>query len=87
MKITVNEAAANRITVRDAAKKVAALQKQGKLDSVLHEVTAASKYVQNVLANSVPEIKDNVLNAQEKKIVTRAVLQQVVSQFGYGLID
>lgn len=87
MKIKVNEAALNRITARDAAKKVASLQKQGKLDSVLHEVTAVTKYVQNALANSVPEIKDNALNAQEKKIVARAVLEQIVNQFGYSLAD
>lgn len=77
----------NRITARDAEKKLAALQKQGKLDSVLHEVTAVSKYVQNVLANSVPEIKDNALNSTERKIVTKAVLDRIVSQFGYTLAD
>ena len=42
-----------------------------------------SKYVQNVLANTVPEVKDNALNSQERKIVNRAFLKHIVAQFGY----
>lgn len=81
--IKVHEAVINRITMRDAEKKIAALQKTGKLDAALHEITAASKYVQNVLANSTPEVKDNALNSQERKIVARALLKHLVAQFGY----
>lgn len=81
--IKIHEAALNRITMRDAEKKIAALQKTGKLDAALREITAASKYVQNVMANTVPEVKDNTLNSQEKKIVTRALLKHLVAQFGY----
>lgn len=73
----------NRITMHDARKKCAALQKSGKLSSCLHEVTAAIALVQNALANSSPEIKDNTLNSTEKKIVARAVLAEIVSNFNY----
>lgn len=79
--------ARNRITESDARKKVRALQKQGKLDKALREVATAISYVQNALANSSPEVKDNALNSSEKKIVARAVLAQIAEQFGYGLID
>lgn len=81
--IKIHEAALNRITMRDAEKKIAALQKSGKFDAALREITAASKYVQNVLANTVPEVKDNALNSQERKIVNRAFLKHIVAQFGY----
>ena len=81
--IRVYEAVINRITMRDAEKKIAALQKSGKLDAALREIAAASKYVQNVLANTVPEVKDNALNSQERKIVAKALLKHIVSQFGY----
>lgn len=87
MKIKVHEAALNRITESDARKKVRALQKQGKLDKALHEVTTAISFVQNALANSSPDVKDNALNSKEKKIVTRAVLAQIAEQFGYSLAD
>lgn len=87
MKIKVHEAVLNRITESDARKKVRALQKQGKLDKALHEVTTAISYVQNALANSSPDVKDNALNNSEKKIVARAVLAQIAEQFGYGLVD
>lgn len=73
----------NRITMADARKKCAALQKTGKLSDCLHEVTAAIALVQNALANSSPEIKDNTLNSTEKKIVARAVLAEIVSNFNY----
>lgn len=73
----------NRITMHDARKKCAALQKSGKLSSCLHEVTAAIALVQNALANSSPEIKDNTLNSTEKKIVARAVLAEIISNFNY----
>jgi len=76
-------AALNRITMHDARKKCAALQKTGKLSNCLHEVTAAIALVQNALANSSPEIKDNTLNSTEKKIVARAVLAEIVSNFNY----
>lgn len=76
-------AALNRITMHDARKKCAALQKTGKLTNCLHEVTAAIALVQNALANSSPEIKDNTLNSTEKKIVARAVLAEIISNFNY----
>lgn len=76
-------AALNRITMHDARKKCAALQKTGKLSNCLHEVTAAIALVQNALANSSPEIKDNTLNSSEKKIVARAVLAEIISNFNY----
>lgn len=76
-------AALNRITMHDARKKCAALQKTGKLSNCLHEVTAAIALVQNALANSSPEIKDNTLNSTEKKIVARAVLAEIISNFNY----
>ena len=76
-------AALNRITMHDARKKCAALQKTGKLSNCLHEVTAAIALVQNALANSSPEIKDNTLNGSEKKIVARAVLAEIISNFNY----
>lgn len=78
-----SEAALNRITMRDARRKCAALQKSGKMAPCLHEVTAAIALVQNALANSSPEIKDNTLNSTEKKIVARAVLAEIVSNFNY----
>ena len=78
-----SEAVLNRITMHDARKKCAALQKSGKLSNCLHEVTAAIALVQNALANSSPEIKDNTLNFTEKKIVARAVLAEIVSNFNY----
>ena len=34
-------------------------------------------------ANSSPEIKDNTLNSTEKKIVARAVLAEIISNFNY----
>lgn len=77
----------NRITMRDARKKCAALQKAGKLAPCLHEVTSAIALVQNALANSSPEIKDNSLNSTEKKIVARAVLAEIVSNFNYDPED
>ena len=76
-------AALNRITMHDARKKCAALQKTGKLSNCLHEVTAAIALVQNALANSSPEIKDNTLNSTEKKIVARAVLAEIIANFNY----
>lgn len=88
MKIVVKEAwTQNRITESDARKKARALQKQGKLDQALHEVTTAISFVQNALANSSPDVKDNALNSAEKKIVARAVLAQIAEQFGYSLAD
>lgn len=81
------EAALNRITMKDARRKCAALQKSGKLTPCLHEVTAAIALVQNALANSSPEIKDNTLNSTEKKIVARAVLAEIVSNFNYDPED
>ena len=76
-------AALNRITMADARRKCASLQKSGKLSACLHEVAATISLVQNALANSSPEIKDNALNSTEKKIVARAVLAEIVSNFNY----
>ena len=81
--IKVHEAVINRITMRDAEKKIAALQKSGKLDAALHEITAVAKFAQNALANTAPEVKDNALNSQERKMVARALLKHIAAQFGY----
>lgn len=78
-----NEAAVNRITMRDAAKALDKLQKDGHLNKALHEVTALVSFVCNHLANTDPDITDNKVNSQERKIVTRATLKHIAAQFGY----
>lgn len=78
-----NEAALNRVTMKDARKALNKLQKDGQLDKALHEVTALMTYVGNHLANTDPDVKDNKLNAPERKIVARAVLAHIAEQFGY----
>lgn len=78
-----SEAVINRITMHDARKKCAALQKSGKLSNCLQEVSAAISLVQNALANGSPEVKDNALNSVEKKIVARAVLAEIISNFNF----
>ena len=78
-----SEAVINRITMTDARKKCTSLQKAGKLAGCLDEVSAAIALVQNALANGSPEVKNNSLNAVEKKIVARAVLAEIVSNFGF----
>lgn len=78
-----NEATLNRITMKDARKALDKLQKDGALDKALHEVAAASTFVSNHLANTDPDVKDNKLNAPERRIVMRAVLAHIAQQFGY----
>lgn len=80
---TKNESALNRVTMKDARKALNKLQKDGQLDKALHEVTALITYVGNHLANTDPDVKDNKLNAPERKIVARAVLAHIAEQFGY----
>lgn len=78
-----NEAVLNRVTMKDVRKALSKLQKDGQLDKALHEVTALITYVGNHLANTDPDVKDNKLNAPERKIVARAVLAHIAEQFGY----
>lgn len=78
-----NEATVNRITMRDVEKTLDKLQKEGRLDKALHELTAAMTYVGNHIANTDPDVRDNKLNSQERKIVARAMLKHVAATFGY----
>ena len=81
--IKCNESAVNRITMRDAEKTLDKLQKEGRLDKALHELTAAITFAGNHIANTDPDVRDNKLNSQERKIVTRAMLKHVAATFGY----
>lgn len=78
-----NESALNRITMKEVRKVLDKLQKDGQLDKALHEVTALCTYAGNHIANTDPDVKDNKLNAPERKIVSRAVLAHIAAQFGY----
>ena len=78
-----NEAVLNRITMKEVRKVLDKLQKDGQIDKALHEVAALCTYAGNHIANTDPDVKDNKLNAPERKIVARAVLAHIAAQFGY----
>lgn len=78
-----SESALNRITMKEVRKVLDKLQKDGHLDKALREVTSLCTYAGNHIANTDPDVTDNKLNAPERKIVARAVLAHIASQFGY----